>query len=280
MTAPARVNASLRSDGFAVLPGFLGAGALERVRRGVASVLAHPLPAGCERPHNTLAPLRFAHEPVTTILASERRRAAVARAAAGDDLRFVSAYVSVKEPRSGALWWHQDWWCWDHPVSFRREASQVALLCYLSPTSPATGALRVLPGSHRGSTALHAAVPEAHGREAAGVPPSHPSMRDHRQQVTLAARAGDAVMLDYRLLHGTHPNRGADRRECVLLSFTPSWRGLPEDVRAHLIRHPALPHGAERAALGGWPEALLPAYEGTARDLQLNRTAPSRFAVA
>jgi hypothetical protein len=269
--------ATLRGDGFALLEGFLAGDALDRVRREVASVLARPLPPGCERPHNTLAPLCWNDPPVATILGSEGRRAALWDVLAADDLRWISAYVSVKEPRSAALWWHQDWWCWDHPVSYRPAASQVAVLCYLSDTSSRTGALRVLPGTHCRSVPLHAALPEAHALEAARLSPRHPAMRDHPEQVTLEVRAGDAVVLDYRLLHGTHPNLGAERRDSVLLSFTPSWRGLPEDVRAHLIRHPALPAGPERATPGDWRGELLPTHDGTPRDLRLNRTAPAAF---
>ena len=46
--------------------------------------------------------------------------------AAADAL--VAGYLSVKEPRTGALDWHQDWWCWDHPASFEEAAPQIALL--------------------------------------------------------------------------------------------------------------------------------------------------------
>jgi hypothetical protein len=271
--------AAFHRGGFAVLERFLLGDELARVRREVASTLAAPLPPGCERPNNTLAALRWNDGAVEAILRSERRRHAIGEAVGADDLRFVSAYVSVKKPHSGALWWHQDWWCWDHPVSLRPEPSQVALLCYLSDTSAETGALRVLPGSHRRSVALHAALPEAHAHEADGVPTHHPAIRDHEEQVTIAARAGDAVLLDYRLLHGTHPNRCRERRECVLLSFAPSWRRLPDDVRAHLIQHPALPDRAERGALADGSTELLPRYDGTPRDLRLNRTAPARFTV-
>jgi ectoine hydroxylase-related dioxygenase (phytanoyl-CoA dioxygenase family) len=279
-SAPARSRfASFRSEGFAVLEGFLHGETLERVRREVAAVLARPLPAGCERPHNTLAPLRWDDGAVAAILSADRRMAAVSAAIGADDLRWISAYVSVKQPHSAPLWWHQDWWCWDHPVSYRRAASQVAVLCYLSDTSERTAALRVLPGSHRRSVALHAALPEAHAREALDVTDEHPAMRDHPGQATLELRAGDAAALDYRLLHGTHPNLGAGRRECVLLSFAPSWRRLPDDVRAHLIRHPALPTPAERAALGDrWPAQLLPHYHDRPRDLRLSRAAPAAFA--
>jgi ectoine hydroxylase-related dioxygenase (phytanoyl-CoA dioxygenase family) len=35
-------------------------------------------------------------------------------------------------------------------------------------------------------------------------------MADHLGQVTLEVRAGDAVVVDYRLLHGTQANVTAD----------------------------------------------------------------------
>ena len=85
-------------------------------------------------------------------------------------------------------------------------------------------------------------------------------------------------LLDYRLLHGTHPHAGDHRRDCLVLNFAPSWRLLPDDVRAHLIGGLALPDEAERphaiAALGD----LVPAYAGPQRDLTLSRDAPAEFA--
>jgi ectoine hydroxylase-related dioxygenase (phytanoyl-CoA dioxygenase family) len=202
---------------------------------------------------------------------------AVAEATGGDDLRWISGYVSVKEPRTPALAWHQDWWCWEHPVSLRPEPVQVALLCYLSDTGERNGALRVLPGSHRASGPLHAAVRDAETR---GVEPApdHAAMRDQAGQVTFAAAAGDAVVLDYRLLHGTHPNASAERRDCVLLSFAPAWRGLPDDVRGHLIQHLAQPTQGERPESSAWTGGLLPAFSGARADLALSRLAPARFA--
>jgi ectoine hydroxylase-related dioxygenase (phytanoyl-CoA dioxygenase family) len=102
-------------------------------------------------------------------------------------------------------------------------------------------------------------------------------MRDHPDQVTLDVERGDAVITDYRLLHGTHPNTSVERRDCLLLTFAPSWRRLPADIRAHLVRHPALPTAEERKLPGAWPVELLPTYAGQPRDLRLNRVAPSEF---
>ena len=266
-----------RRDGFAVLKGFIERKELARLRADVDAVLAAPLPPGCERPHNTLAPLRWNDRIVQRVLSCERRQTALSEGIGADDLRWISAYVSVKERRSAALWWHQDWWCWDHPVSYRRAPSQVAVLCYLVDTSVRNAALRVLPGTHHHSVALHAALPEAHARETGDLVDDDAAMRDHPDQVTLDVRAGDAVVTDYRLLHGTHPNAGSQRRDCVLLTFTPSWRRLPADIRGHLICHPALPSPSERLAVGSWPSELLPSYHGRPRDLPLNRVAPSEF---
>jgi hypothetical protein len=271
-------SARFACDGYALLERFVKPNELAALRAEVDDVLAQPLPPGCEPPNNTLAPLRFDHPIVRRVLGSKPRLAAIAAAAGARDLRWISAYVSVKEPHSAALWWHQDWWCWDHPVSHRHEAPQIAVLLYLADTSAHNAALRVLPGTHRRTSSLHAALPEAHTNDAASLGQDHVAMRDHPEQVTLDVRAGDAVVTDYRLLHGTHSNRSSDRRDCLLLTFAPDWSRLPDDIRAHLIRHPALPTATERASTPGLPLGVLPAYEGEPRDLPLNRTAPAELA--
>jgi hypothetical protein len=236
------------NDGYARLDGLVGAKQLAALRPAVEAVLAAPEVPGCDREHNRLAPLRWDDAVVDLLLADEERCRTIAAATGGDDLRWISGYISVKEPGSGALDWHRDWWCWDHPVSLRPAAAQVAVLVYLTDTYDRRGALRIVPGSHRTGAG-------------AG-------------EVTLAACAGDARVLDYRLLHGTHPNAAPTRRDAVLLSFTPSWYGLPEDVRGHLIQHLALPGEGEAVEPGGWRERLLPRFDGERVDLPLNRVAP------
>lgn len=235
--------------------------------------MAAPASLSCERPNNTLVPLRWDDILVELILLPRHR---IAEAVGARDLRWISGYVSVKEPHSPPLWWHQDWWAWDHPISYRSEAAQIAVLCYLSDTTVTTGALRVLPGSHVASVPLHAALPEAHSDESSALDLDNPAMTDHPAQVTLELRAGDTVVTDYRLLHGTHANDGVHRRDRVLLSFTPNWSQLPADVRAHLVSHPALP-GADKPRPRGPLAELLPLFDGPRRDLTLNRNAPAIF---
>jgi ectoine hydroxylase-related dioxygenase (phytanoyl-CoA dioxygenase family) len=261
------------TTGFVVLPGLLSAPRLQQARVAAEQAVDDPDGLSCERPHNTLVPLRWHSLLVELVLDAHDR---IAGAVGARDLRWVSGYVSVKEPQSPPLWWHQDWWAWDHPVSFRREAAQVSVLCYLTDTTGATGALRVIPGSHAASVPLHGVLPEAHGDDSTALDLCHPAMTDHPDQLTLELHAGDAVVTDYRLLHGTHANAATNRRDCALLNFAPHWSDLPADIRAHLVSHPALP-GADDATPPTALAELLPRFDGRRRDLPLNRNAPPAF---
>lgn len=271
---------SLDGKGFAVLPGFLEAGELAKVGRLVDSTLAAPGAQACRRPHNELFPLRW-HSPLVELLAGcDRRMQLLSGVSDADDLRWISGYISSKAAHSPPLWWHQDWWCWDHPVSYQRAPAQLAVLCYLAATSRGNGALRVLPGTHHGSAPIHAVLPEAHGALAETLEVGHAALRDQPGQVTLALCAGDAVAMDYRLLHGTHANDSDARRDCIILNFAPSWRRLPQDIKSHLICHAALPAEGEAVPPSSGIARLLPAFHGDRRSLPLNRNAPATFAVA
>lgn len=59
--------------------------------------------------------------------------------------------------------------------------------------------------------------------------------------------------------------------------FTPSWRELPVDIRAHLISHPAQLVEGECPLAAFWEAKLLPTFCGTRRDLRVNRVAPREF---
>jgi len=264
-------------QGYAALDGFLNERECAEIRSAVECLRLAPFHAGCNRPHNTLLPLRWNDQIVQLVVRSTRRVRDLSDAVSADDLKWTSGYVSTKEAHSPALWWHQDWWCWDHPISYQQAAAQVAVLCYLTDADRHNGGLRILPGSHAKSAPIHALLPEAHGEDADGLESGHPAMSDLDGQVTMNVRAGGAVVIDYRLLHGTHPNDSNARRDCILLSFTPSWRSLPEDVRAHLIDHPAQPSANEIPS--DEMTKLLPHFAGLRRSLDLNRNAPREFEI-
>jgi ectoine hydroxylase-related dioxygenase (phytanoyl-CoA dioxygenase family) len=136
-----------------------------------------------------------------------------------------------------------------------------------------------LPGSHLRSAPIHASLPEAHGQAAENLEAGHVAMKDLPDQVTPGVRAGDAVVTDYRLLHGTHGNASSARRDCILLSLTPSWRRLPNNIKAHLIDHPAQP-SSELSRIPTAVLHLLPTFGGVRRSLVLNRNAPPEFAIS
>jgi hypothetical protein len=265
--------------GFVVLNALLEASELPEIRDLVASILCSPGEQVCRRPHNALFPLRWNDRPVQLVLDSSPRIELLRAVAGANDLRWISGYISIKEAHSPALWWHQDWWCWDHSASYQRSPVQMAVLCYLAETTIENGALRVLPGSHHASAPIHAHLPDAHSRFPTDPDPGDPAMSNLPGQVTLALKAGDAVVLDYRLLHGTHANTSDFRRDCIILNFAPAWRQLPEDIRAHLISHPAQP--LEHEIVPPWllHRELLPAFSGVRRDLTVNRNAPPTFRV-
>jgi hypothetical protein len=267
------------SSGWDIIRGFLDPSELALIAATLEEVRVLPRPSCMRRPGNDLIPLRWRDAVVARFLGARRRVQRLRDLLRAPDLKWLSGYVSTKAPHSPALWWHQDWWCWDHPISFARSAAQVAVLCYLSDTSERNGALRVLPGSHHKSTAIHAQLPEPHGEYANGLPLDHPAMRDSPDQITVPVQAGDAVVLDYRLLHGTHANETSDRRDCVLLSFIPNWRGLSVDLKAHLIAHPALPDASETAHPAVGYADLLPRFAGTSAPLRINRLPPPTFNV-
>jgi hypothetical protein len=268
-------RADFREDGFAVLPGLLDCNeCVDSAILDAKRVLSAPRVGGCERPFNTLVPLRWNDDLVHRFLQSSARVAAIAETMNATDLRWISGYISVKTAHSPPLWWHQDWWCWNHPISFRAEAAQASMLCYLSQTGPRSAALRVIPGSHRVRNGLHDALPTAHGQTCDTLDRGDVAFQDHPAQRTLALRAGDAVVVDYRLLHGTHANHRTADRYCVVLNFAPSWSRLPSDIRAHLIQHPALPTPSEVDDLPDAIRALLPTYEGKPTDLAINRERP------
>jgi hypothetical protein len=274
-------RARFAKDGFVVLEKFLARGEPEGIRSEVDALLLTPRDPGCTRPHNTLLPLRWCDAIVNSLLDCERRVRAIRKAVGATDLRWVSGYVSIKDAASGPLWWHQDWWSWDHPVSFRRPAPQIAVMCYLDEASRERGALRLLPGSHHRRSALHAILPEAHTTAPEMLGANHPALCDDPDQVSVGVAAGDAVVIDYRLLHGTHANMSDLRRDCIILNFAPSWRELPEDIRAHLISHLAQPRADEASAAAAppWASRLLPHFDGVRRDLRLNRYPPERFEI-
>src|SRR5215510_3272955 len=270
---------SIEADGWAVIPGFLDAEELSSVRANLASSLLARAPTCVRQPGNDLLPLRWDDVIVAKILRSKAHVQQIRGALAASDLKWLSGYLSAKAPESPALWRHQDWWCWDHPISFGLAAPQAAVLYYLDDTNERSGALRVLAGSHHATTPIHSELPPPDDVDASGLPADHPAMGNFPGQRTLSVRAGDAVVLDYRLLHGTPRQRRASPPRLHSAVVHP--RLDKPSARAQGPSCDALRAARidEAAAAGACDYAdLLPTFAGAA-SLAINRCPPATFNV-
>jgi hypothetical protein len=72
-----------------------------------------------------------------------------------DDPKWWSGYLLSKPPLGPPLYWHQDWWAWDHVRSADPHLLQAFLMYYLTDTTRENGCLRVIPGSHARRVDLH-----------------------------------------------------------------------------------------------------------------------------
>ena len=150
--------------------------------------------------------------------------------------RFSSGYVISKPPGGPALFWHQDWWGWQHPISREDRIAQVALFLYMTDTTRENGCLRLIPGSHRRPHPLHDLV-DAHDPKLAEVKnPEDAAFASHADEVDVPVRAGDVVVVDARLIHGAHPNRSGKERTNITLWWHPDYEALPASIRARIWR--------------------------------------------
>ncbi len=150
------------------------------------------------------------------------------------DPRFSSGYLISKPPGGPPLFWHQDWWGWDDPISYTHHIAQVFVMIYLTDTNAHNGCLRVIPGSHRRRHPLHDA-PAAHGESLSRVDdPDHPLYGDVEGEVAVPVKTGDVVIGDARILHSAHANRSDSERILLTLWYHPDYSGLPPRIRARI----------------------------------------------
>jgi hypothetical protein len=91
---------TLKRRGFIVLDQFLDAAELTEIQSAV-DLLVSSAPAGsCQRPHNTLLPLRCNDRIVQLLLGSDRQLQALTESLNADDVKWISGYVSIKQPYS------------------------------------------------------------------------------------------------------------------------------------------------------------------------------------
>ncbi|MDP6701470.1 MAG: phytanoyl-CoA dioxygenase family protein [Candidatus Latescibacteria bacterium] len=184
--------------------------------------------------------------------------------------KFFIGFIISKPPETAPpLYWHQDGFTWDEPLSYTDTPIQLFLMYYLVDTTPYNGCLRVIPGSHRKRHELHK-IPPPDREETKNAQEGQPALEPHPDEVDVCVRAGDLVIGDHRLLHSAHANRSTERRTCLTLWFCPLYEQLPEQFQAI--------YGPRRKKPAHWPDEdwarlapLYAHYQGKVAAANFNR---------
>jgi len=190
----------------------------------------------------------------------KRRLHAPLAAHLGDDHQpFLAAFIG-KGAHAGRVGLHPDWTYTDERVH-----RAVVAWCPLVDTDEANGAMVVVPGSHRRLRGLRGSGDFASPVE---------GIEDElwaAHVVTVPLAAGQAILWDAALLHGSWPNDGPDLRPAAAIAFAPAAADLVHfhrapggDTEGYLIEeshytttaYGARPVGAR--PLAPWDEAIRP----------------------
>jgi len=209
-------------DGFLVVPGYIGAAWLGRLRAVVAAKVeeSRALPASDDQfdlapDHSAEKPnirrLRKAVDQHPELWAFAQDPAVVDLVAdvLGPDVRFHSSKLNFKWSEGGdAVQWHQDIQAWPH-TSF----SVLTFGVYLDDTSSEQGPLVALPGTHRGP--LFEQFDDAGGwtgalsaRDTATLPTD--------RVAEMCGPAGTVVLLHCRVVHGSAASSSEHLRPLLL----------------------------------------------------------------
>ena len=133
----------------------------------------------------------------------------------GPDILCWNTVFWTKEPGSRSfVSWHQDLRYWGLETEVL-----VTVWLALSPATPDSGCMRVLPGSHRGDLLPHKDQYQAdnlltRGQEIA-------VQVEETEAVAMPLRAGDMSLHHVRLAHASGPNRSHDRRIGLSMQYMP-----------------------------------------------------------
>jgi len=275
---------ALLSQGCAVVPDYLSEAVLGKLREQSARVLDQ-LPRQHRDEYKAQGSLVNLgdHPEYSHLIASPELRSLVRQLGFADN-RWLAGYLISKPPNSPALFWHQDWWGWDHAMSYTTRLPGLGIMIYLGNTCVENGCLRVIPGSHRCQHRLHS-LPVAHEQSLSHVDdPDDIAYQSDELEAAVEVQAGDVVVMDPRLLHSAYANKTDRERSLITLWYLPAFATLPESIQARYVQifnrqELDTGDGAAGKLLDGWPEEhrqavqnLEPKYNGRAEPHAWNRT--------
>ena len=261
----------LLRDGYCVLEQILSPEMLERVRVASDDLIAAQPAEHFDRIKSTGSMISVYDDPFFDELVAYQPALDALDSLGFPDSRWTSGFVISKPGHSPPLFWHQDWWAWNDPVSYTDLPLQLFLMYYLVDTSIENGCLRVIAGSHRKRHRIHDTVHTTHNEELRrATDPSNPAYQPMPEDKAVPVRAGDLVIGDARLLHGSFPNQTEERRTVITLWYHPNFDISPPPIQASLSR--------DQTHVSSWPpqarklvQKLVPTYEGDAEPLEWKR---------
>jgi ectoine hydroxylase-related dioxygenase (phytanoyl-CoA dioxygenase family) len=230
MSSGLELRAQLERDGFCVLPSVFDRPLVAEMNEAATALAAAQSEDAAERQQYTGSLISLTSNSVyAEMLTSDAvREGFISMGTPYADARFMNGYIISKPGRGRRLYWHQDWWGWDKLESYGTIPPMYALMTYLKATraptasDPGNGCLRVIPGTHRKRHFLHNRVPDAHGDEISFSKMEGPAFdTDVEGAVDVPMEAGDAVLVDVRLLHATRDNNTDERRSMITCWWVP-----------------------------------------------------------
>jgi len=114
--------------------------------------------------------------------------------------------ATIVEPGRSPMGWHMDWYGWGDPRANDEAIPYLGFLVYLQHTDEHNAGLRVIPKSHRRwFDQVH-----SYGKGYLG---------EVGEATTVCSEPGDVVVLDMRILHGTHANTTGTKRLFVMFRY-------------------------------------------------------------
>ena len=224
----------LISEGYFVIPKLLDESFLERLQ-GATNVLLERQDEEAGRAQlSTGSMVNVTEDPLFAELVAYPSALEVLRSFGSICPRWSSGYIISKPPDSPALFWHQDWWGWEHKSSYTDFIHQIFVMVYLTDTTRENGCLKFLPGSHRAKHKFHESK-NAHSEELARVDnPNDPLFLNEKEEIDVPSKLGDIVVGDARVLHAANKNNSDKKRSLITLWYHPHYNQMTDEMRSRI----------------------------------------------
>ena len=133
-----------------------------------------------------------------------------------DILCWASSFFTKEAHDPSYVSWHQDLTYWG-----LEPADIVTAWIALSPSTPESGCMRVVPGSHKRDVLPHTETFAAHNLLSRGQ--EIQVEVDERQAKDLVVQPGEMSLHHVKLIHGSGPNQANDRRIGFAVRYVPTY---------------------------------------------------------